>query len=69
MNKMEITLKSGVQIVVDAIEITTERRNITGELVGMKWTAPDGWARKLHTVTLDEIAAIVLIEENPGGAL
>lgn len=61
--RAQITLKSGAQIEVDVTELSTTRDKYSAELTHMEWATPDGWRRKLHTIAIDEIVAIVLIEE------
>lgn len=61
--RAQITLRSGVQIEVDVTELTTGRHRFTRDLVSLDWTTPQGWTRKLHTIELSEIAAIVMIQE------
>jgi hypothetical protein len=59
--KMEITLKSGTQIEVDVTEFTTGRNGLN-ELAKLNWTTPENWKRKLHTLEMDQIAAIVVVK-------
>lgn len=61
--KMQITFKSGAQIVADAGELTTGRDPLTGELTRMNWTTPDSWTAKLHTISLAEVAAVVMLRD------
>jgi hypothetical protein len=60
--KVQIVFKSGAQIEADVDEISTFRNQLTNEITKLKWTTPDGWKRKLHTIQLSEIAAIVIID-------
>jgi hypothetical protein len=30
----------------------------------LNWSTPEGWKRKLHTINLEEIVAIVLFDPN-----
>ena len=60
MDKLEIYLKSGAVIQVDAADVETERNRITGDLTAIRWTAPEHWKRKLHSVNLQDIAAVVV---------
>lgn len=59
--KAQITLRSGIQLVVDVEELTTERRALTKDLAKMNWVTPAGWLAKLHTIELEQILAIVLL--------
>lgn len=43
MNKLEIYLKSGAVIQVDATDVETERNRITGDLTAIRWTSPERW--------------------------
>lgn len=60
--KVQITLKSGVQLNVEATEITKTHNQITGELTGLEWTSIDG-RPALFTITLHEVAAIVVTKD------
>jgi hypothetical protein len=60
--KMQITFKSGAQIVVDVETFSTGRSQLTNELTSLNWTTPPSWTAKLHTVTLAEVVAVVAIE-------
>lgn len=62
--KMQIILKNGTQITVDVESFTTKRHQLTGELTNMQWVTPDDWKIKLHTIELDQIAAIVTLSED-----
>lgn len=59
----QITLRSGAQIEVDVEDLTTGRSPITKELTSLQCTTPEGWTRKLHTIAVGEIAAIVMIQD------
>lgn len=61
--KAQVTLRSGAQIEFDVTDLTTRRSPVTGGLIGLDWTSPDGWMRKLHTIAVEEIAAIVMIQD------
>lgn len=58
--RAQITFKSGAQIEADIEDLTTSRHALTKELVKIVWDTPEDWTRKLHTVDVDEIVAIVL---------
>jgi len=63
--KMQITFKSGAQVVVDVERFETQKGPISAELVSLKWTTPAGWTSKLHYLggDLSDIQAIVAIDE------
>ncbi|WP_020525860.1 hypothetical protein [Catelliglobosispora koreensis] len=61
--KAQITLRSGAQIEAEVEDLTTTRNRLTNELTGLEWTSVDCWQRKLHTIEVSEIVAIVLIRE------
>jgi len=61
--RVQITLKNGVQIEVDVDKLSTARNQSTNELTRLNWVTPEGWKRKLHTINLEEIVAIVVIED------
>lgn len=63
--KAEITFKSGAQILVDVTEFSTEKHRATREITAMSWTTPESWTRKLHTLALSEIVAIVAVADEP----
>lgn len=63
--KMVITFKGGAQVRVDATDFTSGRNPVTDQLTSLKWTTPDGWTAKLHTIEVDEIVAIHA-EREPG---
>jgi len=62
--KMEITLRSGVQIVTDVEEFTVGKGRIMADLQELHWTTPAGALRRLKHVNLSEIAAIVAVHES-----
>lgn len=62
--KLEITFKSGAQVVVDVTEFSTKRSQISGQFTELTWTAPEDWARKLTGLDLTEIACLVAVEES-----
>jgi hypothetical protein len=61
MKKLQITFKSGAQVTVDCIELKTERNKLNGQLLSLEWMAPAGWKSKLHTVSVDEVACLVVL--------
>jgi hypothetical protein len=61
--RAQITLRGGAQIEVDITDLTTNRSPVSGGLTSLEWTTPDEWARKLHTVAVEEIVAIVVIQD------
>lgn len=61
--RAQITLKSGAQIEVEVEALDSERNRLTNELTRLGWTTPAEWTRKLHSITLSEIAAIVMLRE------
>jgi hypothetical protein len=60
---MEITLRSGVQIVTDVEEFTVTKSRITAELQELHWTTPAGALRRLKHANLSDIVAIVAVHE------
>jgi hypothetical protein len=62
--RVQITLKNGVQIEADVDEFSTFRNQLTNEITKLNWSTPEGWKRKLHTINLEEIVAIVLFDPN-----
>jgi hypothetical protein len=61
MKGVEIVFKSGAIVTVDATELTWNRNKMTGELVGLEWTTPEGAKRKLSHINLAEVAAVVVL--------
>lgn len=61
----QIVLKSGAEVVAELEDVKTTRNTMSGELTEMTWTTPEGWRTKLHTIQLDQIAAIVVHEDKP----
>jgi hypothetical protein len=57
--KVQITLKSGAQIKFRAKEVTTSHDS-AGAVVGFQWVSPGRDSLRLHTVEVNDIAAIVL---------
>ena len=69
---MQVTFKSGAQVTVDAEDFSTGRSTVTGELRELKWTTPEEYAAKLCYLNLDEVAAIVRVEngsDSPSGTV
>lgn len=59
----EIHLKGGSVVTFNATEITTKRDGL-GNLTSFSWTTPPGKnVRKLHSVELDQVAAIVKVKD------
>ena len=61
--KMRVFLKSGADFTVDVEEFTTKRNQMSGELTSMNWTTPENWKAKLHTLQLEEVAAVVVLSK------
>ena len=61
VSALEIHLKSGSVLTVDATDVSTKRITATGELTQMNWVTPEGAKRKLHSIGLEDIAAVVVI--------
>lgn len=64
---IEITFKSGAQVVFDADEFTVQRSPAISGTKGIEWSTPDDFSRKLLDVDLGEIVAIVRIGNDQGG--
>jgi len=58
---LEIHLKSGSVLTVDATDVSTKRNTMSGELVEVNWVTPNGAKRKLHAINLEDITALVVI--------
>jgi hypothetical protein len=56
---MEIYLKSGHMLTVQVGAFKTTKDHVSQRITGMEWTTPDGVERRLRSVDLDEIVAIV----------
>jgi hypothetical protein len=63
--KALIIFKSGATVEVDIERFSTKKNVMSGAITELKWETPDDWTSKLHTVQLDEIAAIVALRD-PG---
>ena len=61
--QMQITFKSGTQVTVDVEDFSIGRSNMSGELRELKWTTPDQFVAKLAYLNLDEVSAIVRVED------
>ena len=60
MKGLEIHLKSGHVITVDATDVTTTRRGDV--LAELQWVTPEGAKRKLHGIYgLSDVAAVVVL--------
>jgi hypothetical protein len=65
---MQITFKNGAQIEVDTTEINTRRNPVSDDLIALNWkTPPDFTAKLLYLRDLDDIAAIVRLEDPTPG--
>lgn len=62
---IQITLKNGIQVEAEVEDFTTFKDPVTGELVKLEWVTPANWARKLHTVRVNEVVAAVAIKDPP----
>jgi hypothetical protein len=67
--RVQITLRNGIQLDVEMVDLTTTRSPIENRLTGMKWTNSDVWTRQLHTIELGEIVAIVVTRDRPEATL
>ncbi len=56
---MEIHLRSGQSFQVDVEDITTRSHGVRE----LAWTTPDDWARRLHHVDMDQVAAIIAVRD------
>lgn len=63
MARMQIALKGGAVIEADVIEVETARSRVTGELTRIRWEHTPNARRRLHTVEVFEIAAVVLVDD------
>jgi hypothetical protein len=61
MKALEIYLKSGVTLTVDATDVTTTVSTVSGEMTAMEWVTPKGAKRKLHRIDIADVAALVVI--------
>lgn len=61
--QMELILNSGAKVTVDVDDMTLERNNFSKELTKLKWTNPEKAERALMYVRLEDVSAIVLIDE------
>lgn len=62
MSSVEITLKSGNVIIADASEFSVQRNALLG-IVGVKWKTPEEAERALMHIDVDQIAAVVFVDE------
>ena len=60
MKALEVHLKSGSVITVDATDVSTKRSTVTGALMEMNWVTPEGAKRKLHSISIEDITAVVV---------
>lgn len=63
--KVQITLRSGAQLLVDMDDLEADKSIKTQQITRMWWTTPEGMAAELHTINLDQIDAIVAFREAP----
>lgn len=62
--RMQITFKSGAQIVVDVDKFTTKESTVTGDLTGLHWTTPDDAKARLSFIAdPTRIEAIVRLDD------
>ena len=61
--KIQVTFKSGAQIEFEVDEFSTGRDSLTRDLTAVNWKTPANWTRRLHTIEVEEIIAIVAIRE------
>jgi hypothetical protein len=62
--KIQVTFKSGAQIEFEVDEFSTGRDHLTRDLISVNWKTPDNWTRRLHTIEVEEIVAIVAIRDD-----
>ncbi len=60
--KMQITMKSGAQIIVDIKDLSI-RKNGLGDLTRLEWTTPAEFSAKLVHLQLDQVAAVVRLAD------
>lgn len=60
MKHLEVYLRGGGVVVVDAVNITSKWNPLEGEFTSLEWETPNGAKRKLHGVVPSEIAALVV---------
>jgi hypothetical protein len=60
---VQLTFRSGAQILVDVDEFTTGTSKVNGALRSLRWRTPADWTRKLDTVNLGEVVAVVAVRE------
>lgn len=58
--KLELTFKSGAQVVVDADEGKHTRNPVSGNKI-LEWKTPTGAKRRLVSCELDEVVCVVEI--------
>lgn len=61
MKQLEVHLKSGGTFTVDATDLSITRNRVTGVLTEIEWTTPEDFKRKLVTLRVEDIAALVVI--------
>lgn len=62
---MRVILKSGTEILVDLTAFTVQQSPVTGDLIELKWTAAEDATSTLNYVRVDDVSAILRIDE-PG---
>lgn len=62
LTRTEITLRSGAVVVFDSTHLKVTRNGL-GKLSELNWTTPAGADRTLMWIDLDEIVAVVFVEE------
>lgn len=63
--RAQVTLKSGAQIEFDIGDLEVGRNGVTSEIQRLNWDTPEGWSRKLLSIELEDIAAIVIVRGEP----
>ena len=61
MKALEIHLKSGSVLTVDATDVSTQRSPLDDSFMKINWVTPNGAKRKLHAINLGDIVAVVVI--------
>lgn len=56
---VKVIMKSGAILGVEALDVTIERARITGTLLGIEITYPDGSAGEFEFIDLSEVAAVM----------
>lgn len=61
MKALEIHLKSGGVVTVDATDVSSTRNQLSDEFTSIEWVTPKGAKRKLHAINLGHVVALVVI--------